>query len=242
MKLEFPSLLLFLLLDPAFAFTGSCIQQASTQPATSALHVSIGLGPEQKSEEEQGEEKELVPGVDYEVPDHEAYRTSRRSKLDEQCDVWFGSLLGTEDDKGILGPLADNARKILMTPVPLVNDVSLKKQVENSWQFSRLCLLCYSIAVPVSKEPKPIGHDEWTPYVSTKLPWTPLTPAFGLEEFGLPVPRRNAETWRHFDVRGMVGQSYSDITQGNGKIPRLCDKAGCRRLHANTTVMLQAPR
>ena len=34
-------------------------------------------------------------------------------------------------------------------------------------------------------------------------------PAFGLEEFGLPTPRRNADTWRHFDVPGMVSQDYS---------------------------------
>jgi hypothetical protein len=53
--------------------------------------------------------------------------------------------------------------------------------------------------------------------VSTKLPWTPLTPAFGLEEFGLPIPRRNAETWRHFDVAGLVEQDYSGSTEGTGK-------------------------
>jgi hypothetical protein len=69
------------------------------------------------------EKKELVAGVDYEIPDHEAYRTSRRSKLDEQCDVWFGALLGGEDDKGVLGRLADDAREVLLTPVPLVNEV-----------------------------------------------------------------------------------------------------------------------
>lgn len=68
------------------------------------------------------------------------------------------------------------------------------------------------------QEPKPFDDEEWTPYVSTKLPWTPLTPAFGLEEFGLPVPRRNAETWRHFDVASMVEQTYSGSTEGTGKI------------------------
>jgi Fe-S cluster assembly scaffold protein SufB len=38
-----------------------------------------------------------------------------------------------------------------------------------------------------------------------------------LEEFGLPVPRRNAETWRHFDVARMVEQDYFDSTKGNGE-------------------------
>lgn len=98
----------------------------------SQLHVSIGLGPEKVEGEDEGQQ--LAPGVDYEVPDHESYRTSRRSKLDEQCDRWFGALLGTEDDKGILGPLADAAREVLVTPVPLVNEVWVVNS-SSIWQF-----------------------------------------------------------------------------------------------------------
>lgn len=60
--------------------------------------------------------------------------------------------------------------------------------------------------------------------MATKLPWTPLTPAFGLEEFGLPIPRRNAETWRHFDVAGMVSQDYSGICENNGEVLELSDE------------------
>eukprot|EP00537_Pseudo-nitzschia_pungens_P002756 CAMPEP_0172362256 /NCGR_PEP_ID=MMETSP1060-20121228/5899_1 /TAXON_ID=37318 /ORGANISM="Pseudo-nitzschia pungens, Strain cf. cingulata" /LENGTH=680 /DNA_ID=CAMNT_0013084711 /DNA_START=264 /DNA_END=2306 /DNA_ORIENTATION=- len=170
---------------------------SSVIPSSSSLGVSIGLGPEQAVEEEEGEgkEKELVAGVDYEVPDHEAYRTSRRSKLDEQCDQWFGALLGDESQSGVLGSLADDAREILLTPVPLINEEAL-----------------------------PTDHEEWTPYVTTKLPWTPLTPAFGLEEFGLPIPRRNAETWRHFDVSGMVNQDYSGSCEVSGKPLELSDE------------------
>ena len=66
------------------------------------------------------------------------------------------------------------------------------------------------------KKQRPRDDEEWTPYVSTKLPWTPLTPAFGLEQFGLPIPRRNAETWRQFDVAGMVELDYSGKTEGVG--------------------------
>jgi Fe-S cluster assembly scaffold protein SufB len=62
----------------------------------------------------------------------------------------------------------------------------------------------------------PRDHEEWTPYVSTKLPWTPLTPSFGLEQFGIPMPRRNAETWRHFDIAGLVAQDYSGTTEKTG--------------------------
>jgi Fe-S cluster assembly scaffold protein SufB len=73
------------------------------------------------------------------------------------------------------------------------------------------------------KEKLPKDHEEYTPYVSTKLPWTPLVPAFGLEEFGLPIPRRNAETWRHFDVSSLVAQDYSGSCEGTGQILELTD-------------------
>jgi len=183
MRFIFSSALLLLSLpEPSAAFVNTHPHKTSNCRQISCLQVAIGLGPE-----EEVEEMELVAGIHYEIPDHEAYRTSRRSKLDEQCDKWFGNLLGGEDDKGILGSLADDARKILLTPVPLVNEFE-----------------------------KPKDHEEWTPYVATKLPWTPLTPSFGLEEFGLPIPRRNAETWRHFDVAGMVAQDYSGTSEGNG--------------------------
>ena len=114
----------------AFAFTvapTTAAKRASSASTatTSSLGVSIGLGPEQDVEEEgkESEKKELVAGVDYEVPDHESYRTSRRSNLDDQCDQWFGALLGDEKQHGVLGSLAEDARNILMTPVPLINEV-----------------------------------------------------------------------------------------------------------------------
>ncbi|VEU37664.1 unnamed protein product [Pseudo-nitzschia multistriata] len=182
----------------AFSATPSAsTNRASSITSSSSLGVSIGMGPEQSVEEEEGEgkKKELVAGVDYEVPDHEAFRTSRRSKLDEQCDQWFGALLGDETKSGVLGPLADDARETLLKPVPLINEEEL-----------------------------PTDHEEWTPYVATKLPWTPLTPAFGLEQYGLPIPRRNAETWRHFDVSGMINQDYSGSCEDDGEPLKLSEE------------------
>lgn len=148
------------------------------------LFVSIGLGPDSERKEET---TTLVEGVDYLVPNHEEFRTSRRSRIDEQCDAWFEKLLASNND-GVLGKLVTEARSLLITPVPLVNELE-----------------------------KPSDDPEWTPYVSTRLPWTPLTPAFGLEQFGLPIPRRNAETWRHFDVPGLVQQDYSGCVMNGGK-------------------------
>jgi Fe-S cluster assembly scaffold protein SufB len=180
---------------------------ATTTTTTTQLGVSIGLGPqkdEQQQQQQQAGKSELVAGKDYDVPDHESYRTSRRSLFDERCDRWFAQLLeagesiedGSEapspssDSKvwevrrervqlGCLGDLAREALDALLAPVPLTNEVELD-----------------------------INDPDWTPYVSTKLPWTPLTPAYGLEAFGLPVPRRGAEAWRQFDVTGLVSQPY----------------------------------
>lgn len=101
--------------------TSKTTTPAWTKPKRStALPVSIGLGPEKKEDDQ---DSELVPGEDFEVPDHEKFRLSRRTKKDEQCDIWFGNLLG--NDNGVLRDLAEDARKILMTPVPLENEVSL---------------------------------------------------------------------------------------------------------------------
>jgi len=91
---------------------------AWVRSADSALHVSIGVGPDEKEVQRRDL---LEPGVDYEIPNHEEYRLSRRSKFDEQCDEWYGNLLG--QDNGILGPLAADARKIVSTTVPLNNEV-----------------------------------------------------------------------------------------------------------------------
>ncbi|CAB9500879.1 UPF0051 protein slr0076 [Seminavis robusta] len=185
MRLSLPNSSLALLLlgsSGVDGFSSSISSSWATRRATSPLFVSIGLGPD----EETKERSEMVAGVDYEIPNHEEYRLSQRSKFDEQCDVWYGQLLG--EDNGVLGPLAVEARKILNTPVPLENEI--RAPVENK--------------------------EEYTPYVTTRLPWTPITPAFGVEEYGLPIPRRNAETWRHFDVVGMVEQDYSTIPDGTG--------------------------
>jgi Fe-S cluster assembly scaffold protein SufB len=157
-----------------------------------SLFVSIGLGPGKEDDAVSAEEVSPA-AIDYEIPVHEDYRLTRRSRLDEQCDAWFGQLLDSDDSndskdsasaesasQGMLGDLACMARGQLRTQVTLVNDMEREKT-----------------------------DIEWTPYVNTQLPWTPLTPSYGLEEFGLPIPRRNAETWRHFDVAGMVAVDYA---------------------------------
>jgi hypothetical protein len=136
------------------------------------------------------DEKELedapkVAGIDYIVPDHEQHRLDRRSKIDIQCDEWFTQLLGNVQSTGACtGHVSDSISKQLLTVPPLVNDIE-----------------------------KPSTDLEWTPYLTTRLPWSIIYPSYGLEQYGLPIPRRNAESWRNFDVTGMITQSI------DGNIP-----------------------
>jgi Fe-S cluster assembly scaffold protein SufB len=58
--------------------------------------------------------------------------------------------------------------------------------------------------------------EEWTPYKEEYLMSTPITPAFGLEQYGLPIPRRNADAWRFFDVPGLIGTDYSGTPTDTG--------------------------
>ncbi len=45
---------------------------------------------------------------------------------------------------------------------------------------------------------------------------SPVLPAYGLEQYGLPTPRRNAEAWRHFDVTSLVNTDYSLVPSDIG--------------------------
>lgn len=160
--------------------------------SSSLLYVSIGLGPEDSSDSSSSTTSAGATSttattttelVEYEIPNHEEYRQSRRSKMDEQVDEWFGALLldVPPNHHGCLGHVAQKAKQRLLTPVPLVNELESLPRINNP---------------------------EWTPFVSTKLPWTPLVPAYGLEQFGLPTPRRDSEAWRFFDVSGMIAYNY----------------------------------
>jgi len=148
----------------------------------SPLKMAIGLGP---GEDEPAVLDATQDGTDddkiaYEVPNHEEYRTSRLTKLDKKVDTWFESLMQGDDEGMILGRVSQNHHAALTTLPELTNDPE-----------------------------KDYDDEEWTPYVATKLPWTPLVPAYGLEQFGLPMPRRGAEAWKQFDVPGMVDTDYS---------------------------------
>lgn len=63
----------------------------------------------------------------------------------------------------------------------------------------------------------PPDDPNFTAYVrKLRQPWMPIVPAFGCENYGIPVIRRNAEAWRHFDVLGMIETDYSQTADDYG--------------------------
>lgn len=60
------------------------------------------------------------------------------------------------------------------------------------------------------------GDADWTPYTHFVQKGTPILPAYGCEQYGVPIVRRNAEAWRQFDVTGLVGTDYSGSVTGTG--------------------------
>uniref|UniRef100_A0A7S4R4P8 SUF system FeS cluster assembly SufBD core domain-containing protein n=1 Tax=Ditylum brightwellii TaxID=49249 RepID=A0A7S4R4P8_9STRA len=166
--------------------------------SSSSLGVSIGIGPEEEQQQQaEGDASSDIKATEeaeekevevVEEPDHELYRKDRMSNLDTKCDEWFAALLGDEDSM-FLGSLSKDMRNKLVTPAELKQEDIVKDR----------------------------SADSWTPYYSEKLPGSIIYPAYGLETYGLPIPRRGAEAWRHFDVAGMVDRMYSNSPLDAGK-------------------------
>lgn len=218
----------------AFASTSS-ITEAFTmpqplslrQPSTSSLGVSVGLGPEDgpastKEETEDAAEatkiawrkkraydkenpydpNRIVLNEDGEIlphiTDHDPYRIERMTNSDRDADAWFAKLLESPGGDSFLGSISAGHKERLLSKVELVDEP----------------VLTY-------------GEDEeWTPYVSRRLPTSPLYPAYGLETFGLPVLRRGAEAWRQFDVNGLTAMDYSTQPEGIGSDVEISGEEG----------------
>jgi hypothetical protein len=126
--MKFTTVTIALLAASASAFISTATTRTAatgTVSTTRLLVSSIGLGPSKEDEEQRmqlANEYVWVEGVDYQIPNHEEYRLSRRSQLDERVDAWFESLLAT-DQVGVLGKVAVDMKERLLAPVDLVNDV-----------------------------------------------------------------------------------------------------------------------
>ena len=143
-------------------------------------------------EDDESQQQRIIFGEDglplpY-ITDFEPYRTSRMSNSDRDADAWFAALLSSPGGDSFLGSISELHKDRLLTKVELVDEPILR-----------------------------YGEDEeWTPYVSRRLPTSPLYPAYGLETYGLPVLRRGAEAWRNFDVNSLIAVDYSTRPIGIG--------------------------
>jgi len=63
---------------------------------------------------------------------------------------------------------------------------------------------------------RPITSEVYIPYHMGQLPGSIVYPAYGLETYGLPTPRPKAESWKTFDLKGLVGFDYSETHKGIG--------------------------
>jgi len=122
-----------------------------------------------------------------EEPDHESFRYSRLNEFDIKCDEWYGSLLGNSEQQQCLGEVSADA-------------------------LDRITTL-HELKRPHVPEK---GDDDWSRYQINPLPGTPVLPAYGLEQYGLPTLRRSSEAWSKFDVVGLVNQDYSGTPSGTG--------------------------
>jgi Fe-S cluster assembly scaffold protein SufB len=182
---------------------------SSSSSSSSSLCVSIGLGPENDGSSTKDKLNEAAAAAPSEdriilgedglplpyITDFEPYRNSRMSNSDRDADAWFTALLtspssssGGGSDDYFLGSISQLHKERLLTKVELVDEPILRYGVD----------------------------EEWTPYVSRRLPSSPLYPAYGLETYGLPVLRRGAEAWRNFDVNGLIAVDYSSRPLGIG--------------------------
>lgn len=98
--------------------------EKTLQTKSTALQVSIGLGPDAEEEKKAKEVKDETPKAPLVEPDHELFRDSRLTDFDRQCDSWYESLLGTGDEASFLGEVSEEALRRIKTLHKLERNVS----------------------------------------------------------------------------------------------------------------------
>lgn len=180
------------------------------QPYVNPLQmVSVGLGPPPKEpgqlEDEEDMEKQFLQSLSEMVVTEEG-RTAEMSQFDRDCDAWFGSLLSTADGTGGDSGSSSTSPTSFGLPHEVVD--TIRKEM-------------YHKVLPQDVYDEYI-HDTtdpmWTPFTERHLrvdgvygqeTAKPFTPPPGLEQYGLPILRRQQEAWRHFDIAGMISTTYT---------------------------------
>ena len=173
----------------------------TTTTSSSALFVSVGLGPKPGAPKEEETEDYFIKSLS-EMPVTEEARTERMTQVDRDCDAWFASLLG------------DTTATTTTTPFPEYITKPIRDKL-----FQQV------MPQDCSEEVVWDRSDElWTPYGEQHLIGSVFRPPFGLENYGIPIPRRGAEAWRHFDVGSMVTIDYGNLPNGYGECVRVMTK------------------
>jgi len=210
--IAFPAFLETHLLVVAFApITTSSTVYKSKQAfrRVSPLFVSVGLGPSPGSKKNAEESEQFfIKGLN-EMPISEEVRYSQMSPLDQRCDEWFSDLLG---DSRTSSPLPEEI-------VQPVREKLLQKV------YPEDCL----------DEIRKPEDEDWTPYSQRTLRETVFVPPYGLENYGIPIPRRGAEPWRHFDVPSLVSLNFGAAPKHAGQTLEL---DGPTTVHANSCLTM----
>jgi len=159
------------------------------RPRTS-LRVTVGLGPgaEEKKKEGRHDSILMTPNIKVELVEEPDHELYRKSRMTD-FDYKCDAWYGAllTGEGSFLGEVSANALRRITTP----------------------CELTKVLPIPQSS-------DDWDPYQMAKLPGSIVYPAYGLETYGLPIPRRKAECWKTFDVPGLVAADYSETQKGIG--------------------------
>jgi len=167
----------------------SKILTTKTIRPTTSLKVTIGLGPGAEEKKKVSKDSILmVPNIKVELVEEPDHELYRKARMTD-FDYEVDNWFGSllTGEGSFLGEVSADALRRIHTPVEL-NKVFLIPQ----------------------------ASEDWDPYQMAKLPGSIVYPAYGLETYGLPTPRRKAEQWKTFDVKGLVGTDYSEIQKGIG--------------------------
>jgi len=170
------------------AFPSSTVPVLPKTRHKTTLDVTIGLGPG-KEESQQIDVLYNPQGiVDVELLDEPDHELYRTARLTD-FDKKCDEWYGSllGGEGDFLGEVSADALRRIMTPVEL-NKVLIIPQ----------------------------KSDKFDPYQMGQLPGSIVYPAYGLEKYGLPTPRRKAEAWKTFDVSGLIGEDYSETQSGVG--------------------------